>query len=1126
MICAVSASSWAAVDELGYVPKHWNRFIVGARQLGETALTWSANPSVFVDSDIEGSKCAIGPDTGNGGSCSGIAFGSGDWTVVVKGRMDPTVGSMLLCLGNPMGTGGSDSSVSLTYEGDGKVCVSLCTNGGAGDRSTANKYDVPDATEVFHTYALQFTRSSKMLALWVDGVKKGEFSRDMAAKNYSTFTFFGTPTKTKGKTTFALGATTMTSAVSNFRVYQRLLTACEMKTLANPPLDEIGYRPAAWYPLNGSLNAEAAGFLPAMSIAQAASTVSYGAGRDGIPGTAAADGSLLYGTGVPWGADTGVAGGDWTVVLDMKGEDRADAVYFGTGNGSVSRCFALVSGGAGKVKLVKYSGSSNYATAFVVNVPDASSAFHQYAIVRSGADIRLYVDGVLSGTETRDNPADNMFTLLKAPGGNGVNGLYNAASSVVDDFRVYKRALTGAELDAIRSASRDELGSTPTHWYKFDGTLSPSGRRELGFEGAFADAVFEGSGEDKALAADGDKPAGTNIAWRAGNWTVLVKARTADADNSVVASFGSSLSTDLHSLALASAGPGLVSLSGFGEGLAHADLVTATVPDASSEFHTYAIVRDGDNVSFWVDAVCAGTVERPNDPTFNGFSFFSIHDGIGASGFVEPVSGAAISDFRVYDRALDMREQLAISGNPAVAVTASWTGTGGDGLVSTPENWACTNMFGAEIPGGVPCRLTDVSFSGSVAAQIPAGTEWEYKSIVFDCTLSDDCDWRGLAGTSIEGTVDVAGNELTLTSLAGGGTVTDSLGGGSLRLYVGDGATVTGDSGTLSLSGRLKLVKDGPGTYVATKAQTYSGGAEIAAGYAKFGASGSVLPFGAASSTIAVASGAELDANGYLNQYVYNVRLDGGVLANRGANVPMGSPGFGNVSLTADSSFYCTGSMSLRAANSAAIVLDLGGRTLTATVKGDVLFRLYNCDVTAGRVVCAAEGSTGVPMLNLSDGVRAASTDFDLDLGLVPYADSTVRNLTFRKGCYYQQTTPGTARVFGTFTTYTDLFQNVEMQDGSTISLSNWTGAFSTVNAEHSDRVVTFAQGASVTVDLAGRKDLETVVDSGSPYVLTWNSMPDADFTLDSTSAEIYRTAKDENGLKLLRKMGLVLSVR
>lgn len=662
-ICAAmtSLTAFAVVDELGYIPEYWYLFSNGTVSLGAYDLTWKygstdTSHKAFGSSGFEGEKCAaVCTAPGDNGHGYGLP-NSGDWTIVVRGRMDSADNTILVCIGYP-DRNRNNSSVSITTAGEGKVALSALT----GNSQHADLYtaDVSSASQAFHLYALQYNSSKGKLSFWIDGRQEFETSRNMNNDAYRYFKFFGCYNGVPSNSGFVNGDATQNSAISDFRCYTRLLTAAELSTLAHPPLDEIGYRPALWYSFNGTVNAESAGFLPSASFTNC--LVSYTRGRDnGVTNSAAtASGSTLFGSGMPWGANAGVDGGNWTIVLDLKGEDTENAVYFATGDGAVDTCFALVSGGAGKVKLVKYSGAWPFADAFTVDVPDASNVFHQYAIVRSSENIQLYIDGVLKGEERRDNPQDGGFTVFKSPGGNGANGIYDAMSSVIDDFRMYKRALTQAELDAIRSASHDELGGTPTHWYKFDGSLESSGRRELAFEGAFSGAAFC-AGDDGSLLATGDKPFGTNIVLRANNWTILVKAKSEDTDNAVLASFGSSLSTASSSVALTSAGAGRVAMSAFSGGAVHADRVTAEVANASSRVHTYALVRNGDSISLWVDAVLVGDTVRP-DPTHDGFAFFGVCDGLGETGLVAPSAGASVADFRVYDRALTESEQIAVS---------------------------------------------------------------------------------------------------------------------------------------------------------------------------------------------------------------------------------------------------------------------------------------------------------------------------------------------------------------------------------------------------------------------------------------------------------------------------------
>ena len=95
----------------------------------------------------------------------------------------------------------------------------------------------------------------------------------------------------------------------------------------------------------------------------------------------------------------------------------------------------------------------------------------------------------------------------------------------------------------------------------------------------------------------------------------------------------------------------------------------------------------------------------------------------------------------------------------------------------------------------------------------------------------------------------------------------------------------------------------------------------------------------------------------------------------------------------------------------------------------------------------------------------------------------------------------------------------VVLQDGATLDLSAWTGEFPVVSP-----AISFASGAAITVNFAGRTDLKTIARRANPYIVGWSSAPDATFTLDPDTAEFYKIKKREDGLKLISK-GLVILV-
>ncbi len=103
-------------------------------------------------------------------------------------------------------------------------------------------------------------------------------------------------------------------------------------------------------------------------------------------------------------------------------------------------------------------------------------------------------------------------------------------------------------------------------------------------------------------------------------------------------------------------------------------------------------------------------------------------------------------------------------------VLARWTGVV-DGDASKPGNWNCYNGLGTLLQDKLPSSITDVRIEGNVNIQMPVGTTIAYDQFAIgDCTLTTDCDWRGLCGP-ISGTVGLDGHRLMLGNFLGTGTI-------------------------------------------------------------------------------------------------------------------------------------------------------------------------------------------------------------------------------------------------------------------------------------------------------------------------------------------------------------------
>lgn len=101
---------------------------------------------------------------------------------------------------------------------------------------------------------------------------------------------------------------------------------------------------------------------------------------------------------------------------------------------------------------------------------------------------------------------------------------------------------------------------------------------------------------------------------------------------------------------------------------------------------------------------------------------------------------------------------------------ALWTNAGGDGDVSNPANWSCTDADGNTVAGALPDENTPLVFSGKFAVQIPAETPVACSGVEFanNATLTASCDWRGLGNDpKFSGALELAGFKLTVAGLTG-----------------------------------------------------------------------------------------------------------------------------------------------------------------------------------------------------------------------------------------------------------------------------------------------------------------------------------------------------------------------
>lgn len=587
---------------------------------------------------------------------------------------------------------------------------------------------------------------------------------------------------------------------------------------------------------------------------------------------------------------------------------------------------------------------------------------------------------------------------------------------------------------------------------------------------------------------------------------------------------------------------------------------TKVVESVVNRWVHYSVVFDGTSVKAYVDGELAtdGTITDALPTNDNGFWIGRYGNRgnpfIGRYDEIRMYNGAMSAD-RVKADYDTMKTPTAFF---IYAVTAQWTGLAGNGSISDAGNWLCKTTSGVVVEGAVPTDDMPVTISGdAVDMQVPSGTTLHYATLaIADCTLSADCDWRGLGSVEISGTIALGGNTLTLADTKGSGTIT---GEGKLVVDVAEGKTVT--NGSLTLSGAMQLEKTGEGTFTASKTgQTYTGGTVVTGGTFIPGANGTSRTTGASGSQITVGADGVFNLNGKCNFYDYGFVLDGGALkADASSSSPSADPCIASVTLVADSSFILDahfGLINKKVNNAYAQVnLDLRGHTLT--LHGGRALYMTNVKATQGRIVATGEtftgSSGGLYGTRINCHTPPASDLSAVELVMNGHSAVYVLPSPLKLGAYECNSTycpdntgyVGQMYVYGRFAPNTDRFYGATLQTGATLDLRKRTGCFNTTGNGHAGttadsiarRTLGFASGAAITVNLAGRTDLGAIAKSDLPLVVQWATEPNATFTLDPETAKRFKLVKSAiettdgettttvRGLRLRYKPGLIITV-
>ena len=294
------------------------------------------------------------------------------------------------------------------------------------------------------------------------------------------------------------------------------------------------------------------------------------------------------------------------------------------------------------------------------------------------------------------------------------------------------------------------------------------------------------------------------------------------------------------------------------------------------------------------------------------------------------------------------------------------------------------------------------------------------------------------------------------------------------------GATVQ-NSG-VAFTDRMKVVKDGEGTFVASKTgQTYFGGTVVTSGTLKPDANGyvySTQAFGGADAVItATTNGTSVgtfDMNGVvgMRDIGYVVRLAGGTLKSSSRDIANGNGQMGHIALEADSTFAVDRTCALGVPYPYPTRLDLGGKTLTMNIASGKTFTMSATTVDEGVLVANGPGTLHFGnAYSKAIGIAATNAHFRVNCPISTELNDGVGVDVGTYEALYSGTANGGAnplRVFGTFKPSAhDCFRGCTLMDGATLDLSSRTNALPLVSGFASGaNTLAFADGATIYVRL------------------------------------------------------------
>ncbi len=270
-----------------------------------------------------------------------------------------------------------------------------------------------------------------------------------------------------------------------------------------------------------------------------------------------------------------------------------------------------------------------------------------------------------------------------------------------------------------------------------------------------------------------------------------------------------------------------------------------------------------------------------------------------------------------------------------------------------------------------------------------------------------------------------------------------------LHVEVGEGCSL--NNSAVQITGNVRLVKEGAGTFIATKTQqTYSGGTEVVDGVLKMGSLGNVNVLGNMNNDVTICSNAVVDINGNYNNTFYHYVFKGGTLGYYGSLT--GNAFYGDYEVLSEGSELAFANVNTESAR-----FTLHGHTLRTSVA-----RLW------GNTVVADEGTIDYYCrFYVAGSSFVASNATVIVNAMSQFLGTAVIGAYVEKSTSeFPQESTNSATILKSFKADTDYFYGCKLEDGVVIDLTDRTTPLPLRSACVNSYTLTFADDAIITLDL------------------------------------------------------------